>query len=262
MGSQPTAIEVVDASAWLSKRGIRVGTPSRPLTVRIAARQTTGSTTRILWLMSAGGLGFVLMITYSYLQNLPGVRGVEMPESRYFYFIAATLTLGQWASILHRERQLGGLPAPTRRPSAAGVLGGWYLASFLITFVGGAALAVTMYLTTSSRTFAWTWLVALGWAALCCTTILVWAVTRRGRGEDAASIAVDAELRYQDRRLSAPAAFAVVSLIDPLFSHRSPPGFTWWMVGYAALAVATAALAYRRDARRPALPPGDYGTEA
>ncbi|MFD6066622.1 MULTISPECIES: hypothetical protein [Amycolatopsis] len=201
------------------------------------------------------------MITYSYLQELPGVRGVEMPESRYACFIVATLTLGQWASILHRERQLGGLPAPHRRPSTAGVLGGWYLASFLITFVGGAALAVTMYLTTSSRTFAWTWLVILGWAALCCTTILVWTVRRQGRGDDTASIAVDEELRFQDSWLLPPALFPVASLIDPLFSHRSPPGFTWWMVGYAALAVATAALAYRRHARRTPLPPGDYGTD-
>ncbi|WP_158633169.1 hypothetical protein [Amycolatopsis sp. WAC 01376] len=212
--------------------------------------------------MGAVIFGFAVTITYSYMQNLPGVRGVEMPESRYAYFTVAAISLGQWASILHRERQLGGLPAPNRRPpSAAGVLGGWYLASFLITFVGGAALAVAMYLTTSSRTFAWTWLAILGWGAICCTTILVWTVRRRGRGEDAASIAVDKELRLQDRWLLPPAVFPVVSLIDPLFSHRSPPGFTWWMVGYAALAAATAVLAYRRDARRPALPPGIYGTD-
>ncbi|WP_143267697.1 hypothetical protein [Amycolatopsis alba] len=184
-----------------------------------------------------------------------------MPESRYAYFMIASLALGYWASILHRERQLGDLPARNRRTSAVRVLGGWYLASFLIAFGGGATLAVTMYFSTESRTFAWTWLALLGWAALCSTAILIWAVTRRVRGDDAASIAVDNELRLQDSRFLPPVFFPVASLIDPLFSHRSPPGFTWWMVGYAALAVAAAFVAYRQDARRPALPPGVYGTD-
>ncbi|MFI7117543.1 hypothetical protein [Amycolatopsis sp. NPDC049868] len=260
MGRQPTAIETADAMAWLSKRGIRAGIPSRPLTVRIAARQSRTTTTRILWLIGACFVSVALTMTFGLLQKLPGVRGVEMPESRYSYFMVASIALGYWASILHREKQLGGLPARNRRPPAK-VLGGWYLASFLITFGGGATLAVTMYFTTESRTFAWTWLAALGWAALCCTTILVWAVTRRVRGEDAASIAVDSELRFQDSRFLSPAVFPVASLIDPLFSHRSPPGFTWWMVGYAVVAAVTALGAHWRDARRPPLPPGDYGTD-
>jgi hypothetical protein len=91
--------------------------------------------------------------------------------------LAGTMSVGAWLGMRRRERDFGGLPVHhvrgPHRPSWLRLVGAWHLASLLITFGGGAALAVTMYFTTPARTYALSWLGALAWAAACCLVILV-----------------------------------------------------------------------------------------
>ncbi|WP_410655250.1 hypothetical protein [Amycolatopsis sp. lyj-112] len=258
--------EVDAARAWLRHFGVHVETPSRLLSVRIGARRPANTPARMAWLAGSAVAGAALTLAFGLLQMLPTVQGGEMTESRYFYFILAAIQLGTWLSVRHRERQLGGLPVVDRRsgrPSVLKVMSGWYLASLLITFVGGAALAVAMYFTTSAQTYAWSWLVALGWAAMCCAVVLVGTLSRRVRAEDTLSAAVDTVLRSNDLLYAMPGVYTVFILIDPLFSHRSPEEFTWWLVLYAVLAAVTTAAAFRQQWRRavPQRLPDTYGTE-
>ncbi|WP_410657650.1 hypothetical protein [Amycolatopsis sp. lyj-112] len=256
--AEPTLAEIEATRAWLRKRGVEVDLPTRMLTVRIGPRQSFGIATRPLWHLGSLAAAFGLFIASGFL---PVVDYSEMAESRYVHLGIATIQLGIWLSFLYRERQLGGLPdRRSGRPSALEVLGGWYLVSLLITFVGGGALGVTMYLTTPARTYAWTWLAGLGWAALCCSVILLGTLLRGVRADDEASAAVDRALRNQDCWMVVPGIYALAALVDPLFSHRSPAGFTWWLVLYAVVSIATTVIGVGRLPRHLDLPLGDYET--
>jgi hypothetical protein len=83
---EPTVSEVAKTQDWLAKRGVRVSRPTRLLAIRIGARRSA----------RAGGLklpfafivlGFFGAIAYQCLQYLPHVRGVEMTESKFVYFL-------------------------------------------------------------------------------------------------------------------------------------------------------------------------------
>ncbi|WP_410661770.1 hypothetical protein [Amycolatopsis sp. lyj-112] len=256
---EPTPEEIEATRMWLGERGVEVETPTRVIAVRVGARRTANTTSKMIVSGCFGIVGLGLLIVFG-VQELLRDPGVETTYSRYAYVVFATTQLGAWVSSLYRERQLGGLPVMDRRPSALQVLGGWYLATYVITFGGGAALAVAMYAGTTAQTYAGSWLIALGWAALSTGTILAGSAFRRTRAEDAASIAVDSELRFQDCRLAEPALFAVAILLDVVFSSRVPAEFTWWLIVYAALAASATLVARRRAGHRPAFPPGDYGT--
>ncbi|RSN26170.1 hypothetical protein DL990_32600 [Amycolatopsis sp. WAC 01416] len=256
---EPTPEEIEATRAWLGERGVEVETPARLIAVRVGARQTANTASKMILSACFGIVGLGLLIAFGVQEFLLDPDG-ETTYSRYAFVVFATTQLGSWVSSLYRERELGGLPAADRRPSALRVLGGWYLTTYVITFGGGAALAAAMYAGTTAQTFAENWLIALGWAALSTGTILAGSAFRRTRAEDVASIAVDSELRFQDSRLAEPAIFAVAILVDVVFTSRVPAEFTWWLVGYAALAVSATLVARRRSGDRPAFPPGDYGT--
>ncbi|WP_410657649.1 hypothetical protein [Amycolatopsis sp. lyj-112] len=254
--------EVAATRTWLSKRGIEVNEPTRLLSLRIGPRSNPVEGSSFRWIMGAAIVGALLNFAYGYLGELPGVRAEDMTDTSYLYFFATCTQLAFWLAILRRERALGPLPVMDERsgrPSALAVLGGWYLASFLITFLGGAALAAAMYLTTPDKTYAWSWLGVLGWAALCCAVILFQTLRRPVYAEDTASAAVDTALRTTDSQIAMTAVYAPAVLLDLLFSHRAPAEFTWWLVAYAVLAVATTVIGIRRQNRRiRTLPPGDY----
>ncbi|WP_370945930.1 hypothetical protein AB5J62_43715 [Amycolatopsis sp. cg5] len=231
-----TGAEFEAARAWLVRRGDQ-SVPTRLLAVRLGFRRIR----KIGWVFGAAAVGALLGIAYACLQYLPNVRGVEMTESKSVYFVTGAVVVGGWLSIRAQERPLRRLPAPvgTRRPSWSQELGGWYLASLLITFGGGAALAAAMYFTTPAQTYAWSWLGALGWAALCTAVVLVGIWRAPVIAEDAASASADTMLRIEDSFLVLPGGFAPLVLIDLVTTHRQPPEFTWWLVAYAALAIAT-----------------------
>ncbi|WP_181770673.1 hypothetical protein [Amycolatopsis pittospori] len=256
---EPKPEEIEATRVWLGERGVEVETPTRLIAVRVGARQYTNTASRVIVNLGFGIVGLGLMMYFGF-RELIAEPEADPTYSRYAYVVFATTQLGSWVSSLYRERQLGGLPVLDRRPSALRVVGGWYLTTYAITFGGGAALAVAMYTGTAAQSYALGWLAALGWAGLSTGTILVGSVFRRTRGEDAASVAVDFELRFWDCRLAEPAIFAVAILLDVMFGGRVPAEFTWWMIAYAALAVGAALVARYRAGDRPAFPPGDYGT--
>lgn len=251
--------EIAATRKWLGKRGIDVGEPSRLLAIRIGPRLSRSVPGRFRWLAGAMVVSVLLCGVYGFL----AVRGEELPEGVNVYFICGSIQVALWLSYLHRERALGPLPVMDRRsgrPSPRKILGGWYLASFVITFGGGAALAATIYFATPAKAYAWGWLGGLGWAALCCAVILVGTLWRPVHAEDTASAAVDTELRVLDSQAAAPGFFAAIVLFDLLAGDRAPAGFTGWLIAYAAFALGTTAVGIWRHQRRPALPPGDYGT--
>ncbi|SDX35564.1 hypothetical protein SAMN05421504_1021137 [Amycolatopsis xylanica] len=263
MNTDLTEAETKFANAWLTKHGVLISPLPRMLAVRLGARDVKPSRL-VLNRWRAGGflIGLLLAVAYHCLQYLPNVRGVEMTESQGVYFIIGGTVVGFWLSIRGRERDLGGLPvsASVERPSWSKHLGGWYLASLVITFAGGTALAVAMYVTTSARTYAWSWLGALAWGALCTAVILVGTWRAPVIADDPASASVDAMLRVEDSFLAMPGYFAVLVLIDLVTTHRQPPEFTWWLLGYAVLAFGTSAISaltyWRRVSPRAATPNG------
>ncbi|MFD8492507.1 hypothetical protein [Amycolatopsis sp. NPDC059657] len=209
--------------------------PARLLSVRLGARNFRGGRIAMAgWSAGAGLIGILLSIAYQCLQYLPGVRGVEMTESKVLYFIVSAMVVGFWLAIRSREQALGG----------------WYLASLLITFAGGAALAAAMHFTTPAQTYAWSWLGALGWSEVCTAVILVGTWRAPVIAEDKTSEAVDTALRIEDGYLAMPAYFAVPLVLDLLTSNRQPPEFTWWLVAYMVLAVGTSAISALKYLRR------------
>jgi hypothetical protein len=255
-------VDVAKARDWLAKRGVRVDLPTRLLALRIGARHN--AVTRAGFGLRAifGFVGVVGAIGYQCLQYLPDVRGVEMTESKIPYFLIGSAQLATWFAVRRRDR----LTDWARRPAGSArwkLLGGWYLMSVVITFAGGAALGVAMYVTTSARTYAWSWLGALGVGAVCFAVILTDIVRRPALAEDTASLAVDDILRVEDAHVAMPALFAVPVLLDLLTTHRQPHEFTLWLAVYAALAAGTqlaGRLAHRR--RHRTLPLGYYGSPA
>lgn len=265
MGEQvPSRGEFVQAAVWLGRHGVRVGIPTRLLATRLGVRGTAHP--RPLLIRQTGIVLATLAaaVAYQCLQYLPGVRGVEMTESKVPYFLLIGSQLAFWSAFRRRDRQaldlLGDRVLARPRPSWRASLGSWYLASAAVTFAGGAALGVTMFFATPYRTYAWSWLGVLALGAVVCAVIVPGVLRRPVIAEDEPSAAVDAVLRIEDLYTALPSGYAVPVLIDLVTTRRQPPGFTPWLVGYAVLAITLqviGALLGRR--RRPALPDGDYG---
>ncbi|RSM56296.1 hypothetical protein DMH03_32940 [Amycolatopsis sp. WAC 01376] len=254
--------EIAVTRRWLAKRGVEVVTPSRLLAARVGPRLSRTVPGRFRWLAVAVAVGVLLGIVYGFVDFRDG----EAPSSVYLCFVGGALQVAFWWSYVHRERELGPLPVMDRRsgrrPPVLGILGGWYASSFVITFGGGVALALAVYLSTpaKAKAYATGWLLALGWAALCCSVILLSTLRRPVHAEDRASMAVDTELRVMDSQYAIPGVYAVVVLYDPLLGDGPPAEFTGWLIAYAVLGIGTTLLGFRQHRSRPALPPGDYAT--
>ncbi|MBB5858182.1 hypothetical protein ACFQ05_21420 [Amycolatopsis umgeniensis] len=252
---EPGFDEITATRQWLGKRGIEVGEPSRLLSARVGARLSRRSPGRFRWLAGAAALSILLAVAYGSV----GVHG----DGIVLGLVCASMEVALWLSYRHRERALGPLPVMDRRsgrPSAFAILGGWYVASFVITFGGGAALAAAIHLTTPAKAYAQGLIAMLGWAALCCAVILIGTLRRPVYAEDTASAAVDTELRVLDSQAAVPGFYAVIILYDRIVGDRVPGEFTGWLIAYAVLAFGTTVIGVWRHHRRPALPPGDYGT--
>ncbi|MGW3959248.1 hypothetical protein ACWED2_05460 [Amycolatopsis sp. NPDC005003] len=96
MGEQvPSRAEFVQAAVWLGRRGVRVGIPSRLLATRLGVRGNA----RPLWgrqVVIAGAFG------YQCLLYLPGVRGVEMTESKSLLALGAVVSAVIVTGVLRR----------------------------------------------------------------------------------------------------------------------------------------------------------------
>lgn len=261
---EPTRGEVGQAALWLGRHGVAVAVPTRLLTIRLGVRGNAGP--RSLRVRRAGVLLLALIggVGYQCLQYLPDVRGVEMTESKMAYFIVIGFHTAIWLGLRRADREaaawLGARALEAPRPPGRGLLGGWHIASAVVTFAGGAALGVTMFLATPYRTYAWSWLGVLALGLVMCAVIVTGVLRRPVIAEDEASLAVDAVLRREDLRLALPSGYAVLVLIDLVTTHRQPPGFAPWLVAYAGLAVALQIVGAVADRRhRTMLPEGSYG---
>jgi hypothetical protein len=117
-----------------------------------------------------------------------------------------------------------------------------------------------MFVATPYRTYAWSWLGLLALGAVVFAVITTGVVRRPVIAEDEPSAAVDAVLRREDLYIAFPAASSVPVLVDLVTTHRQPPGFAPWLVGYAALAIALQIVGGLLGRwRRPVLPGGGYG---
>ncbi|MBE1500903.1 putative membrane protein YedE/YeeE [Amycolatopsis lexingtonensis] len=264
MRSEPSRAEFVRAAVWLGRHGVRVGVPTPLLATRLGGRTGGNALPLLIRLAVFLLLAAAAAVGYQCLQYLPGVRGVEMTESKVLYFLLAGNQLAFWSMIRAGDRRaarrLGARRLDRPRPSWREVPGGWFLASTAVTFAGGAALAITMFLATPYRTYAWSWLGVLALGGVVFGVIATGIVRRPVLAEDEPSAAVDAVVRIEDLYLVMPAYYALPVLFDLLTTNRQPPGFGPWLIGYAGLALAlqlVGSLRHRR--RRPVLPPGDYG---
>ncbi|WP_181772400.1 hypothetical protein [Amycolatopsis pittospori] len=251
--------EVARTRGWLGKRGIEVGEPSRLIAVRVGPRLSRSVPGRFRWLAGAVAVSLLLSVGIGFFV----LRGDQLPVSITIYVICASLQVALWLSCSHRERTLEPLPVMDRRsgrPPVFKALDAWFVASTVITFGGGAALATAMYLTTSEKAYARGWLIGLGWAALCCTVILVGTLRRPVYAQDTASATIDTELRALDIQTAVPGFYPLVVLLDLSFGGRPDAGFAGWLIAYAVLGLGTMMIGTWRQRRRPALPPGDYGT--
>ncbi|WP_410636419.1 hypothetical protein [Amycolatopsis sp. cmx-4-83] len=264
MRSEPSRGEFVQAAVWLGKHGVRVGIPTPLLAARLGVRAGGDLRTQLIRLAVFLALAVAAAVGYQCLQYLPGVRGVEMTESKILYFVVAGFQLAFWFAIRRQDRQaahrLGGRRLDRPRPSWRELPVGWFLASAAVTFAGGAALGITMFLATPYKTYAWSWLGVLALGGVVSGVIVTGIVRRPVLAEDEPSAAVDAVVRIEDLYLAMPSYYAWPVLFDLLTGNRQPPGSGPWLIGYAGLALAlqiVGGLRYRRY--RPALPPGDYG---
>ncbi|MFI5591498.1 hypothetical protein ACIA5G_41055 [Amycolatopsis sp. NPDC051758] len=260
----PSRGEVVQAAVWLGKHGVRVGIPTRLLATRLGVRVSPWRRSLIVRQIGIFVAALACGVGYQCLQYLPGVRGVEMTESKVVYFILFGFQAVSWSAIRHRDRRAAAALGPRAldrpRPSWRSLVNRWYLASVVVTFGGGAALGATMYFATGYRTYAWSWLGVLGLGAVVFAAIFRGVVRRPVIAEDGPSLAVDAVLRIEDLNLAMPSLYAVPVLMDLITTHRQPPGFALWLIGYVMLAIALQIVGkVIHWRRRPALPDGHYG---
>ncbi len=263
-GLGPVTPQEADAARkWLSKRGAPVSSPRPFLAVRLGMRHR-----QRVWFRYY--LVFVLLAVagitgYWMLQKLPNVRGKDMPEGIPIYFICCAHQLAVWRTWLRVDRKLAARGAlvdanPLRQPWWK-VLGGWYLAALAVTFLGGAALGTTMFLTTPAKTYAWSWLGVLAIGALSTAVVLTSTLRAPVIADDEATRAVDELVRAENADVAFPAMFAVPVFLDLVWGNRQPHSFTWLLVGYAVLSAGLQVIAAVRHERR-VLPPGDYGLPA
>ncbi|WP_328608377.1 hypothetical protein OG943_04440 [Amycolatopsis sp. NBC_00345] len=256
--AEPSAAEIAAARKWLARHGVEVNLPTRLLCIRIAAHLTPGTWLRTFPVYAV--LGVVGSLGYQSLELLPGVRGREMTESIPLYFIFAAIQIGLWRARRVRERNLVELvPHPltgVARPT--GLLDGWSVAAAVTTFVGGALLAVSMFVA-GARTYAWSWLGLLAVGAICTAVVLRSTLREPVLAENDGSLAAGELLRREAIQGTLPAMYSVPVVYDIVGEGSQPHAFTTLLLGYVALCIvlqAAAAIAHRRRK----LPPGYYGT--
>jgi len=261
-----TEAEVRAARKWLAKRGVTVAEPTTLLALRLGARggaRPPGSWASVVVLVVVAVTGSFAL---GFLPHAIGLRYSDMPEGRSFFALYATLVVAFWLAVRLGDRRatahLAGRGIDRPRPDWRTSLSGWNLASVVITFGGGAVLAVVMSVTTSKPAWALSWLGLLALGAVVVAVILGSVLRRPVIAEDEASLAVDSLLRADDQYLAFPALFAYPAIFDPLVAGGQPREFTPWLVGYFALAVVTQAIGFYTQYRRRKLPAGDYGTLA
>ncbi|MBE1496264.1 hypothetical protein H4696_003364 [Amycolatopsis lexingtonensis] len=239
-----TDAERAAAGRWLVKHGVEVPALTDLLAWRLGFRGGARPPGSWRWIVPAILVVTAANVGYLSLAFLPGVRGEELTSGAYLFFLMIVMQLSLWGPVRARDRQaraLLGIRAIKRAPGPA--MGGWDIAALLVTFGGAAALAVTIFVTTPFRTYAVSWLgfLALGGAV---TSVILTGILRRPViAEDETSLAVDAAVRLQDFLIAMPAVYAVPMLFDPIIDNAQPPGYIPWLIGYAALAVATQAVA-------------------
>ncbi|MEV7040750.1 hypothetical protein [Amycolatopsis sp. NPDC051061] len=239
-----TDAERAAAGRWLVKHGVEVPTLTDLLVLRLGFRGGARPPGWWRWIVPAILVMCAANVGYLCLAFLPGVRGEELTGGGYLFFLMIFLQLSNWLPVRVRDRQARALPgtrAIERRPGFA--MGGWDIAALLVTFGGGTALAVTILVTTPFRTYAWSWLGLLALGGVVTAMILTGILRRPVIAEDETSLAVDAAVRLQDLLIAMPAVYAVPVLFDPMTDNAQPPGYTPWLMGYAALAVATQVVA-------------------
>ncbi|MGW3959249.1 hypothetical protein ACWED2_05465 [Amycolatopsis sp. NPDC005003] len=236
--TEVTEAERSAAGRWLVKLGVEVPTLTELLALRLGLRAGARPPGSWRWI-GVGVLGYAAAaIGFAGLELLPGVRGGEPMGSSYVFFLIIAQHLGYWLPARIRDRRalarFGTLAGPPRTEVI-----GWFLAAPLVTFGGGAVLAVTIFATTPFRTYAWSWLLLLALGAAVTAAMATDVFRRPVIAEDATSRAVDTALRLHDLLMAMPGIYAVPVLVDLLFGHAGPPEYTPWLAGYAVLAVAT-----------------------
>jgi hypothetical protein len=259
-----TEAEVKAARKWLAKRGVEVSEPTTLLALRLGARGGARPPGYWAWavvlVVGATIVGFVA----GFLPLVLGLHSADLPQGRSFFVLYVMLLLSIWLPVRGADRRaaahLAGRGIDRPRPAWRASLSGWNVASMVITFGGGAVLAVVMAVTTSKPIWALSWLVLLALGAVVVAVILGSVLRRPVIAEDEGSLAVDSLLRSDDQYLAFPALFAYPAIFDPLVSGGQPREFTPWLVGYFALAVVTQGIGLYTQYRRRKLPAGDYGT--
>ncbi|WP_290050298.1 hypothetical protein [Amycolatopsis solani] len=237
--SAVTEAERTAAGRWLNKLGVEVPELTDLLAMRLGFRAGARPPGSWRWFAVAVGVFVAATIGYPSLASLPG--GGEPTGSSYVFFLIIGQHLAYWLPSRLRDRQAlaryGTLAGPPRTH-----VFGWFLAAPLVTFGGGAALAVTIYATSPFRTYAVSWLLLLVVGAAITAAMATDVHRRPVIAEDATSRAVDTAVRLHDLLMALPAIYAVPVLADPLVGDAQPPEWRPWLFGYAALAVATQAV--------------------
>ncbi|MFG1638662.1 hypothetical protein ACGFMK_00080 [Amycolatopsis sp. NPDC049252] len=252
-----TAREQDAARLWLAKRGHPVGRPTPLVTALVGTRLPFRGRRSWRFIVYA-----VVAVAAGGLYSLSFGRWMTETSAVYFAYFAVGLSFAD--GIRLRERELredvpsAHAPDPWRR-----VLSGWYLASLVVAFGGGVALAVTMYFTTGARTYAVSWLGLLVLSALVTGWVLAGLLRRPLAAEDAASLAVARAVRAEQLVAGTPVLAVFPLVTDLLLANHQPPALTPWLVGYIVAAVVLQVVSCFMNLRRHrTLPPGHYGTPA
>ncbi|WP_328649175.1 hypothetical protein OHS58_18495 [Amycolatopsis sp. NBC_00348] len=257
----PTKAEVRAARKWLAKRGVTVAEPRTLLALRLGARR--GARPPGYWAWAVVLIVLVVLAGIA-LQFL--ALWLHTPLGSVLFVGNASGLLLVRSSVQRADRRaaawLGDRRLDVPRPSWRKSLGGWYLASLVITFGGGALLAVVMCVTTSQWVWAVGWLALLTFGAAVVAVVLIGVLRRPVIAEDETSLVIDGVVRAEDPLLAMPALFSLPVLFDVLTSGSQPHEFTPWLVGYVILAYATMLIGLYTQYRRRKLPAGDYGTLA
>jgi hypothetical protein len=247
-----TAAEQDAARHWLARRGHPIGRPTPLLAVLIGTRPAfRGAVRYFVYLMLAYAAGAAFMSLF----------GSGTTQGGPVYFLCFAMSLSSWDTVRLRERGFrDDVAAPHPPDPWWRVLGGWYLASLVVVFGGGVALAGAIYFTTAARTYALSWLGLLALSAVVTGFVLVGLLRRPLLAEDTASLAVARALRAEAVYAVSP-VLVVIPLVLDFLLHRVPPGFTSWLGAYFAagtlLQVISCAVLW---SRHRTLPPGHYGT--
>jgi hypothetical protein len=247
-----TAAEQNAARHWLAKRGRPVGRPTPLLAVLIGTRPAfRGSVRYFVYLMLAFAAGTAFLSLF----------GSGTTQSSPVYFLYFAMSLSSWDTVRLRERDFrDDVAAPHPPDPWWRVLGGWYLASLVLVFGGGVALAGAICFTTPARTYAVSWLVLLFLSAVVTGWVLAGLLRRPLLAEDTASLAVARALRAEAVYAASP-VLVVIPLVLDFLLDRVPAGFLSWLGAYVAAVALLQVISYAVHRRRHrTLPPGHYGT--